>query len=71
VNWRRWLRNPGIAEPAHRLATEPLTGFEWFTPDRLVKRTTFSDEPHDDIPPMCIVTERLDEGWRKRFYPET
>ena len=66
--------------PLHRrLATEPLTDFEWLTSDRLVQRTRFGDivaltanfgsEPHDDAPPMCIVAEWLSEGRRDRFCP--
>jgi hypothetical protein len=27
-----------------RIGTEPLTGFEWLTADRLVQRTTFGSE---------------------------
>jgi len=64
--------------PLHRmLATEPLTGFEWLTPDRLVQRTHFSDivtltanfgsGSWSDPPPMCVVAEWLEEGRRTRY----
>lgn len=66
--------------PLHRrLSTEPLTDFEWLTPDRLVQRTRFSDvvvltanfgtQSYGDIPPMCIVAEWLDEDRKEWFCP--
>jgi hypothetical protein len=65
--------------PLHeRIATLPLTSFEWLTPDRLVQRTRFGDEvrltanfgasPFDGLAPGCI-----EAAWRggaaERFCP--
>jgi hypothetical protein len=66
-------------QPLHeRIATLPLTSFEWLTTDRRVQRTQFGDEvrltanlgaaPFQGLPPGCI-----DAAWRggetRRFCP--
>ena len=67
-------------QPLHeRIATLPLTSFEWLTPDRRVQRTRFGEEvrltanfgaaPHEGLPAGCI-----EAAWRggetHRFCPK-
>lgn len=67
-------------EPLHRrIATLPLTSFEWLTNDRLVQRTRFENEvtltanfgnkPFDGIGPGCIRAHWLARDRRDTYCP--
>jgi hypothetical protein len=67
--------------PIHRrTGNKPLTGFEWFTPDRMVQQAVFANEVvmtanfgasvFNGIPPRCIEARRLNGGSKNLFCPE-
>lgn len=66
--------------PLHRVAgKEPLTHFEWLTPDHLVQKTyfgdvlemvaNFSDSPYEKIPPKSIQAHWVKEQLFQTFSP--
>jgi hypothetical protein len=67
--------------PLHReIGTQPLTRFEWLTPDHLVQRTQFSnkivltanfgEQAFGKLPPRCIEAHWLKANRRQQYCPE-
>jgi hypothetical protein len=67
--------------PLHRaVGDQPLTRFEWLTPDRLVQRTRFADEieltanfgerAFGPIPSLCIEAHWLKSNRRQQYCPQ-
>lgn len=79
-NERPFLALYQFYSPIHRaVGGQPLTEFDWLTPDRMVQRTRFGDEieltanfsraTFETLPPMCIEARWLKSGRRQQFCP--